>query len=90
MNRNPHTAEDMMALRFFGKGGSEQSSCPSVSVDDKDGSFVFVGYPVNDPGAIAEIEMLSHIDPGEQVFRVPRELRKAIWEACGGYDPDFE
>jgi hypothetical protein len=65
-----------MALRFFGKGGSEQSSCPSVSVDDKDGSFVFVGYPVN--------------DPGEQVFRVPRELRKAIWEACGGYDPDFE
>jgi hypothetical protein len=33
-----------MALRFFGTGGSEQSSCPSVSVDDKDGSFVFVGY----------------------------------------------
>jgi len=62
-----------MALRFFGK----------------DGSFVFVGYPVNDPGTIAEIETLSHIDPGEQVFRVPRELRKAIWEACGGYDPDF-
>jgi hypothetical protein len=45
---------------------------------------------VNDPGTIAEIETLSHIDPGEQVFRVPRELRKAIWEACGGYDPDFE
>lgn len=79
-----------MALRFVGKGGSEQSSCPSVSVDDTDGSFVFVGYPENDPGVIAEIEAHSHIEAGEQAFRVPRALRKAIWEACGGNDPDFD
>lgn len=79
-----------MALRFYGKGGSEQSSCPSVSVDEADGSFVFVGYPENDPNVIAEIQAYSHIDPGEQAFRVPRELRKAIWEACGGHDPDFD
>lgn len=78
-----------MALRFIGKGGSLSNSCPSVSVDDTDGSFVFVGYPENDPGVIAEIEAHSHIDPGERAFRVPRELRKAIWEACGGHDPDF-
>lgn len=38
-----------MALRFVGKGGSEQSSCPSVSVDETDGSFVFVGYPETTP-----------------------------------------
>lgn len=79
-----------MALRFYGKGGSEQSSCPSVSVDEEDGSFVFVGWPVDDPAVTAEIGTHSHIDPGERVFRVPRQLRKAIWEACGGHDPDFD
>jgi hypothetical protein len=79
-----------MSLRFYGKGGSETGSCPSVSVDEADGSFVFVGYPENDPDVIAEIEKHSCIDPGEQVFRVPKELRKAIWEACGGHDPDFD
>ncbi len=61
-----------------------------MSVDEADGSFVFVGYPEDDPSVIAEIEQYSHIDPGERVFRVPGELRKAIWEACGGHDPDFE
>lgn len=31
-----------------------------------------------------EIKQYSrHIDPGEQVFRVPKELRKVMWEACG-------
>lgn len=79
-----------MAIRFYGKDGSENGSCPSVSVDEADGSFVFVGWPVNGPALIAEIEAYSHIDPGEQVFRVPKELRKAIWEACGGHDPDFD
>jgi hypothetical protein len=79
-----------MALRFYGKGGSQSASCPSVSVDDRDGSFVFVGYPVTDPEVVVEIETFSHIDPGEQAFRVPRELRKAVWEACGGHDPDFD
>jgi len=79
-----------MALRFYGKAGSENGSCPSVSVDDTDGSFVFVGYQVDDPGVIAEIQTHSHIELDERVFRVPRELRKAIWEACGGHDPDLD
>jgi hypothetical protein len=26
----------------------------------------------------------------EAVFRVPKQLRKAIWEACGGHDPSFD
>src|SRR6266571_8439358 len=69
--------EPSMAIRFYGKDGSENGSCPSVSVDEADGSFLFVGWPVNDPALISEIETYSHIDPGEQAFRVPRELRKA-------------
>lgn len=41
-----------MALRCIGKAGNGQGSCPSVSVDETDGSFVFVGDPVKDPGVI--------------------------------------
>jgi hypothetical protein len=79
-----------MALRFYGKGGSEQNSCPSVSVDEADGSLVFVGYPIEDPDVIAEIQTYSHIEAHERAFRVPSELRKSIWEACGGHDPQFD
>jgi len=79
-----------MAIRFYGKAGSQSGSCPSVSIDLDDGSFLFVGWPVNDPDKAAEVMEHSHIDPGEQLFRVPKELRKAIWEACGGHDPDFD
>jgi hypothetical protein len=43
-----------MAIRFYGKAGSQSGSCPSVSIDD-DGSFLFVGWPVDDPDKIAEI-----------------------------------
>lgn len=79
-----------MALRFYGKDGSDSDSCPAVLVDEEDGSLVFVGWPENDPNVIAEIMQYNHIEPHERVFRVPRELRKAIWEACGGHDPDFD
>lgn len=79
-----------MAPRFYGKEGSDNDSCPAVLVDEADGSFVFVGWPITDPGVLAEIRSYNHIEPGEQAFRVPRELRKAIWEACGGHDPDFD
>jgi hypothetical protein len=27
-----------MSIRFYGKGGSQTGSCPSVSVDETDGS----------------------------------------------------
>lgn len=77
-----------MAIRFYGKGGSNSDSCPSVSVDDSDGSFVFVGYPVDDPSVIAGIQVHSHIEPNERVIRVPRVLRDAILEACG-HDRDL-
>jgi hypothetical protein len=80
----------MVAIRFYGKEGSDNTSCPSVSVDGRDGSFIFVGWPVNDPDVIAEVETCSHIEEGEKVFRIPKQLRKAIWEACGGHDPSFD
>ena len=78
-----------MALRFCGKGGSQTDSCPSVHVDDTDGSLVIVGTLVEDPAVLAEIQRDSHIDPHERAVRVPHELRKALREALGGHDPDF-
>ncbi len=78
-----------MALKFYGKGGSEQDSCPSVHADDTDGSLVIVGWPEEDPDVLAKIQEVSHIESHERAFRVPRELKKALWEACGGNDPDF-
>jgi hypothetical protein len=79
-----------MALRFYGKDGSDNTSCPAVLVDESDGSFIFVGWPVDDPDVTAEITIYNHVDEGEAVFRVPKQLRKAIWEACGGHDPSFD
>ncbi|MEV7908460.1 hypothetical protein [Streptomyces anulatus] len=78
-----------MALRFYGKGGSEQESCPSVHLDERDDSLVIVGWPVEDPEVLAEIQKMSHIESHERAFRVPKEVKKALWEACGGNDPDF-
>jgi hypothetical protein len=78
-----------MAIRFYGKGGSNSDSCPSVSVDEDDLSLLIVGELVEDPDVLAEIQKHSHIDPHERAVRVPRELRKAIWEALGGDDPNF-
>jgi hypothetical protein len=81
--------EVSMRLRFYGKGGSDNSSCPSVHADEEDGSLVIVGWPVDDPEVLAKIREVSHIEPHERAFRVPKELKKSLWEACGGRDPDF-
>ncbi|MFD1539576.1 hypothetical protein [Nonomuraea guangzhouensis] len=79
-----------MALRFWGKGGSHTDSCPSVHSDDSDGSLVIVGWPVDDPEILAKIREVAHIEPHEAAFRVPKELKKALWEACGGHDPSSD
>lgn len=79
-----------MALRYWGKGGSHTDSCPSVHSDDADESLVIVGWPVEDPEILAKIQEVSHIEPHERAFRVPKELKKALWEACGGHDPRFD
>ncbi|KAA9379632.1 hypothetical protein F5972_08235 [Microbispora cellulosiformans] len=78
-----------MALRFYGKGGSQTDSCPSVHADDTDGSLVIVGTLIEDPDVLTEIQRHSHIDPHERAVRVPRELRKALREALGEHDPDL-
>ncbi|MEV6985524.1 hypothetical protein AB0M95_30280 [Sphaerisporangium sp. NPDC051017] len=87
--RTPPSQETTMALRFYGKGGSHNDSCPSVHSDDADGSLVIVGSHVTDPQVLAKIQEVSHIDPHEVAIRVPKELKKILWEACGGYDPSF-
>jgi hypothetical protein len=78
-----------MALRFYGKGGSDTENCPSVSVDETDLSLVFVGWPIEDLEVIAEIEQYSHIAPDERAFRIPPDLRKAIWEPLDGDNLNF-
>lgn len=78
-----------MALRFYGKAGSDNSSCPSVHLDDEDGSLVIVGRPEDTPEVLAKIREVSHIEDFERAFRVPAELKKSLWEACGGHDPHF-
>ncbi|GAA3536936.1 hypothetical protein GCM10022419_015940 [Nonomuraea rosea] len=81
-----------MRIRFYGKsmgGPSQSGSCPSVSVDESDLSLLIVGKRVGDPAVIAEIVKHSHIDPDEALVRVPADLRKVLWEALGGDDPNF-
>jgi hypothetical protein len=52
-----------MSLRFIGiDGTSEHGGCPSVWVDDKDGSFVIQGIMVTDPTEVGRLwhEARSH------------------------------
>jgi hypothetical protein len=45
-----------MTLRFIGiDGTSEHGGCPSVWVDDADGSFVIQGVAVTDPLDVAQV-----------------------------------
>ncbi|MFF4989601.1 hypothetical protein ACFY19_20580 [Streptosporangium saharense] len=57
---------------------------------DDDGSLIIVGAAVTAPEVLAEIQQLSRIAPDELAVRAPKELKKAIWEACGGHDPHFD
>ncbi|RJL35639.1 hypothetical protein [Bailinhaonella thermotolerans] len=78
-----------MTLRFYGKGGSEQEECPAVFVDEETLDLVLVGVRVEDPQTVSEIKKYTDVYGNEGAFRLPRKLRKALWEALGGPDPDF-
>ncbi|MFI6319723.1 hypothetical protein ACIBG8_19470 [Nonomuraea sp. NPDC050556] len=80
-----------MALRFYGKDTLSQSgSCASVHLDDSDGSLVIVGSKEDDPEVLDTIRQVAHIEDYERAIRVPKTVKKALWEACGGLDPDFD
>lgn len=74
-----------MALRFIGiDPETDGNNCPSVWVDDKDGSIVIQGQEVTDPVELAEIAARSPIASNEKIIRVPERVRRILMEACSG------
>jgi len=81
--------EAIMALRFIGiDGTSEHGGCPSVWVDDEDGSFVIQGVVVTDPAKVRQVAARSPLAPGEMIVRLPAHMRGYLLEACDGRVPD--
>lgn len=76
-----------MALRFIGiDGTSEHGGCPSVWIDDKDGSFVIQGTVVTDQAEVEQVVARSPLAPGEMIVRLPAHMRGYLLEACGEGD----
>lgn len=77
-----------MALRFVGidpnTGGN---NCPSVWVDDKDGSIVIQGWEVTDSAELAQVAARSPIPDHEKVVRIPRRMASMLMEACNAEAP---
>ncbi|MER5647989.1 hypothetical protein [Streptosporangium sp. NPDC002524] len=73
-----------MALRFIGidpnTGGN---NCPSVWIDNSDGSIVIQGWEVTDPAELAEVSARSPILAHEKIVRLPRRMVPFLLEACG-------
>jgi hypothetical protein len=82
--------EAIMALRFIGiDGTSEHGGCPSIWVDDNDGSFVIQGIVITDPSEVQQVVTRSPLAPGEMIVRLPAHMRGYLLEACGERDPDI-
>ncbi|WP_084957246.1 hypothetical protein [Thermoactinospora rubra] len=78
-----------MALRFIGiDNTSEHGGCPSVWVDDMDGSIVIQGIVVTDPDMVNQVAARSPLAPGEMIVRLPAHMRGYLLEACCERDPD--
>ncbi|WP_214413781.1 hypothetical protein [Sphaerisporangium fuscum] len=78
-----------MALRFVGiDTGSEHGGCPSVWVDETDGSLVIQGIVVDDPAEVAEVVARSPLAPNEMIVRLPARMRGYLMEACDAGNPD--
>jgi hypothetical protein len=81
--------EGVVALRFIGiDGTSEHGGCPSVWVDDADGSVVIQGIVVTDPSELEQVVTRSPLAPGETIVRLPAHMRDYLLEACGERKPD--
>ncbi|WP_433256310.1 hypothetical protein ACQPYK_17065 [Streptosporangium sp. CA-135522] len=78
-----------MTLRFIGiDPGTDGNNCPSVWVDEKDGSIVIQGWEVMDHADLAQVAARSPIPDNEKIVRVPRRMAKLLMEACGGAADD--
>ena len=74
-----------MALRFAGiDPGTNGDHCPAMFVDEETGDFVFQGWTVTDPAALADVARLSPIADSESVVRLPARMRQIILAALSG------
>ncbi|WP_113699268.1 hypothetical protein [Nonomuraea lactucae] len=72
-----------MALRFVGiDPDTNGDNCPSIWVDDEDGSIVIQGWEVTDTTDLAQVAARSPIPDHEKVVRVPRRMASLLMEAC--------
>lgn len=74
-----------MAIRFYGRDPeTDGNHCPSVSVDEESGDFLFVGPTVTDGHTLEEIALYSPIAEYELAVRVPARMARIIAEAVNG------
>jgi hypothetical protein len=57
---------------------------PAVFIDRETGDFVFQGWAVNDPDALADAAKHSRLADGESVVRLPVRMKQIIREAVDG------
>lgn len=71
-----------MAIQFIGiDPGTNGDECPSVSIDDRTGDFLFHGWAVTDMETLSEIAANSPIADDESVVRLPARMRELIIRA---------
>ncbi|MDF5755695.1 hypothetical protein [Spongiactinospora sp. TRM90649] len=77
-----------MALKFLGKDpASDVDDCPSVWVDESDGSIVIQGREVEDPETRVLMTARNPVAEGERVVRIPFRMAPLLLEACRDADP---
>ncbi|MEV4896012.1 hypothetical protein AB0K48_42275 [Nonomuraea sp. NPDC055795] len=71
-----------MALRFVGiDPDTPGGNCPSVWVDEEDGSIVLQGWEVTDPAEREQVAARSPILDHERIIRIPARMRHILLEA---------
>ncbi|MFI0417108.1 hypothetical protein C1I98_12705 [Spongiactinospora gelatinilytica] len=76
-----------MALKFLGKDpGSDVDDCPSVWVDETDGSIVIQGREVQDAETRVLMTSLNPLAEGERVVRIPFRMAPLLLAACRDAD----
>lgn len=74
-----------MTIRFYGGDPeTDGNHCPSVSVEEESGDFLFVGTTVTAGHTLEEIALHSPIAGHESAIRVPGRMARIIAEAVNG------
>lgn len=72
-----------MAIRFYGHDpDTDLDNCPSVSIDEATGDFLFVGKTERDTRTLREIASYCKIGADESTVRVPARMARIIAEAA--------